>query len=46
MPKAYLIAQLDICDPDTYDQYRAHTPDSIAEYGGRFVVRGGASEHL
>ena len=43
---AYLIAQVKIHDPEIYKQYMARTPALIAQYGGRFVVRGGACETL
>ena len=46
MPPAYVIAQLTIHDPETYDRYRAQTPAAIERYGGRFVVRGGDPEVL
>jgi len=40
----YLIANLDIHDAATYDQYRQKVGAVIAQYGGRFIVRGGATE--
>jgi uncharacterized protein (DUF1330 family) len=43
---AYIIAEIEITDPDTYDRYRAQTPGVIAQYGGRFIVRGGKAEML
>ena len=43
---AYVIADVDIADPETYKQYTAHTPDSIAAHGGRFIARGGRCEVL
>ena len=43
---AYIIAEIEITDPDTYDQYRAQTPGVIVQYGGRFIVRGGKAETL
>ena len=43
---AYLIVQLTIHDPDTYDRYRVETPALIERFGGRFVVRGGDPEVL
>ena len=43
---AYVIADVEISDPDTYREYTAGTPASIAKHGGRFVVRGGACEVL
>lgn len=38
---AYLIAQVDVTDPEAYKLYAARTPGVIEQYGGRFVVRGG-----
>ena len=43
---AYVIVDVRINDPEVYAEYRRLTPASIAAYGGRFVVRGGASEAL
>lgn len=38
---AYLIARVDVTDWDRYREYMRHTPRVIAQFGGRFVVRGG-----
>lgn len=38
---AYLIASVDISNPDQYAEYVAVTPAVVEQYGGRFVVRGG-----
>ena len=43
---AYIIVQITITDPATYERYRALAPPSIAQYGGRYLVRGGASRVL
>ena len=43
---AYLIANVDVHDPDAYAGYGAQVPGTLEAYGGRFVVRGGASEVL
>lgn len=43
---AYILAQVDIHDPELYERYRAHTPELIARFGGRFLARGGAPEWL
>ena len=40
---AYIIAEVTIKDHNTYKQYQSLTPDTIAKYGGKFVVRG--AEH-
>jgi uncharacterized protein (DUF1330 family) len=43
---AYIIAEVEVTDPETYATYRAQTPGVIERYGGRFIVRGGAAETL
>jgi uncharacterized protein (DUF1330 family) len=42
----YLIANLDITDAAVFDQYREKVTPIIAQYGGRYLVRGGAVEAL
>ena len=37
---AYLIAQVDVADPERYRDYMRHTPRIVAEHGGRMVARG------
>ena len=44
MPKGYIMAQVDIHDPHAYAEYRAQSPASVAEFGGKFLVRGGHME--
>ena len=43
---AYLIVQVDVTDAAGYDEYKKMVPPSLAAYGGKFVVRGGACETL
>ena len=38
---AYLIVETDITDPEQYELYKAAAPAALAEYGGRYVARGG-----
>ena len=40
----YLIAEIEIHDPALFEEYRKQVPASIAKYGGKFLVRGGAVE--
>jgi uncharacterized protein (DUF1330 family) len=42
----YIIAEVEVTDPETYATYRAQTPGVIERYGGRFIVRGGEAELL
>lgn len=44
MPKGYWMARLTINDPALYDQYRARNAAAFSAFGGKFLVRGGASE--
>ena len=43
---AYVLAEVEVTNPDGYKEYTALVPDTIAKYGGRFLVRGGNSEVL
>jgi uncharacterized protein (DUF1330 family) len=38
---AYLIFDVTIADPETYDAYKQLTPATLEPYGGRFIARGG-----
>jgi uncharacterized protein (DUF1330 family) len=43
---AYVIADINVHDPETYREYVGLVPDTLKPHGGRFIVRGGASETL
>jgi uncharacterized protein (DUF1330 family) len=43
---AYLVCWVDVRDLETYSKYTAQTPGIIAQYGGRFLVRGGEIQIL
>jgi uncharacterized protein (DUF1330 family) len=43
---AYIVVQITVQDPVTYEHYKVLAPASIAAYGGRYIVRGGSSEVL
>lgn len=38
---AYVIADVDVHDPDAYREYAALVPATLEPFGGRFLVRGG-----
>jgi uncharacterized protein (DUF1330 family) len=45
-PKAYVVVNVAIRDPERYKDYiRAATP-TVAAHGGRYLVRGGRAERL
>lgn len=43
---AYLVAEVEIHDPLTYETYRAGVLAAARPYGGRYLVRGGKTELL
>ena len=38
---AYVVVDLDVTNPDIFDQYRQLVPDTIAKYSGKYLIRGG-----
>ena len=40
---AYVINDMEVTDPQLFEQYKKLSPPTVAQYGGRFLVRGGAS---
>lgn len=44
--KGYLIAEAKVHDAAAYETYKPLSLSAVEQYGGRFVVRGGASEVL
>ena len=43
---AYVIVDMDVTDPVRYEEYKRLASPSILTHGGRYLVRGGASEVL
>lgn len=43
---AYVVVQVDVTDPARYEDYKKMVPESLAKFGGRFIVRGGQTETL
>jgi uncharacterized protein (DUF1330 family) len=43
---AYVVGEIEVTDPQGYEEYRKQVPAVVTKYGGRFVVRGGAVETL
>ncbi len=43
---AYVIAEVDVTDPKAYEEYRKLVAPTIAQYGGRFLVRAGRVESM
>jgi uncharacterized protein (DUF1330 family) len=43
---AFVIVEIEVHDPEVYENYKSLAPASIEAYGGRFIARGGATESL
>ncbi len=43
---AYVLAEIEVTNPEGYKEYTAQVPATIAKYGGRFAVRGGKAHVL
>jgi uncharacterized protein (DUF1330 family) len=43
---AYVLAEIEITNPEGYKEYTKAVPATITQYGGRFLTRGGATEVL
>jgi len=41
---AYVLADVTVTDPPAMEEYRKQVPATLAKYGGRFLVRGGAHQ--
>ena len=41
---AYVIGEVEITDPQSYQEYAKRVPETIAKHGGRYLARGGAVE--
>ena len=42
----YVINDMEITDPVLFEEYKKLSPATVAQYGGRFLVRGGRIETL
>ncbi|MBW3467983.1 DUF1330 domain-containing protein [Arthrospiribacter ruber] len=43
---ALVLVEVSIHNPELYEEYKKHTLQTIQQYGGKFVVRGAATESL
>lgn len=43
---AYVIVEIEVTDPETFEEYRKIVPPTIEAFGGRYIVRGGATDTL
>jgi uncharacterized protein (DUF1330 family) len=43
---AYILVEIEITDPELYEEVKLRTPPIVAQYGGRYLARGGDTEVL
>jgi uncharacterized protein (DUF1330 family) len=43
---AYIIVEIEITDPVGYEEYKKLAGATVEKYGGKYIVRGGATEVL
>jgi uncharacterized protein (DUF1330 family) len=41
---AYLISQVEVLDPEAWENYRTRAAPAIMQFGGRYLVRGAQAE--
>jgi uncharacterized protein (DUF1330 family) len=46
MLPGYVIAEVDVTDPGTFQKYAEKAPGTIAQYGGHYVIRGGKFDSI
>ena len=42
----YIVFDIEVTNPEGYQEYAKRVPPIIAQYGGRYLARGGAVESL
>ena len=43
---AYIIVEIEITDPVGYEKYKKQAAATVEQYGGKYIVRGGACKTL
>jgi len=43
---AYLVVDIDVTEPEQFEEYKKLAPAAIAKHGGRYLIRGGAYEAI
>lgn len=46
MSKTYLVGQITVTNPEAYAIYASQVPQTIAAFGGKYLVRGGHATQL
>ena len=43
---AYVLVEIEVTDPQLYEEYKQRAPLTIAQFGGKYLARGGAVDVL
>ena len=43
---AYVVAEIEVDNPEGYEEYKKLAPPPIAAFGGKYIARGGRVENL
>jgi uncharacterized protein (DUF1330 family) len=43
---AYVIVEIEVTDPVGYEEYKKRASATVLQHGGKYIVRGGATEVL
>ena len=43
---AYVVVEIDVKNPEGYEEYKKLAPPPIAAFGGKYIARGGKAENL
>ena len=43
---AYVVAEIEVDNPEGYEEYKKLAPPPIAAFGGKYLARGGRAENL
>lgn len=43
---AYVVVEINVTNPAGYEEYKKLAPATVAQYGGKYIARGGATETL
>ena len=43
---AYVVIEIEVKNPEGYEEYKLLAPQAIAAYGGKYIARGGKAENL
>ena len=43
---AYIIVEIEVTDPVGYEEYKKRAAATVQQYGGKYIIRGGACETL